>query len=172
MANMIRATVQPKVKGFTLLEVLVALLVLSIGLLGLAGLQVTGLRDNHSAYLRSQAVLLAQDMADRMRQNRTGVNANNYMIITLPVTGVIPNCISTVCTAAQIATADANDWALLLTSELPLGIGSVVCTDSDGGIDPDPCTNGSVHIVTVQWDDNKDSVVDAADPSVVVNVRP
>jgi len=48
---------------------LVAMLVLAIGLLGLAGLQVVGLRNNQSAYLRAQATQLAYDMADRMRTN-------------------------------------------------------------------------------------------------------
>lgn len=67
-------------KGFTLVEVLVALLILSIGLLGLAGLQAGGLRSNHSAYLRSQAVMLAHDMADRMRSNPVAAAADCYKI--------------------------------------------------------------------------------------------
>jgi type IV pilus assembly protein PilV len=54
-------------RGFSLLEVLIALLVLSIGLLGLAALQAAGLRSSHGAYLSSQATLLAYDMADRIR---------------------------------------------------------------------------------------------------------
>ncbi len=57
-------------RGFTLLEVLVALLVLGIGLLGLAGLQIQGLRFNHDAYVRSQATFLAYDLLERMRLNR------------------------------------------------------------------------------------------------------
>lgn len=56
--------------GTTLIEVLVAIVVLSVGLLGLAGLQMTGLKSNHSAYLRSQATLLAYDLSDRMRTQR------------------------------------------------------------------------------------------------------
>ncbi len=66
------------VNGFSLLEVLIALLVLSIGLLGLAGLQGTGLRYNHSAYLRSQATFQTYDMADRMRANLRGVQQGDY----------------------------------------------------------------------------------------------
>ena len=62
--------------GFSLIEVLVALLVLSIGLLGLAALQAQGLRFNHDAYVRSQATNLAYDIVDRMRANRA--NAANY----------------------------------------------------------------------------------------------
>ncbi len=57
-------------RGFNLLEVLVALLVLGIGLLGLAGLQVQALRFNHDSYVRSQATILAYDMFERMRLNK------------------------------------------------------------------------------------------------------
>ena len=56
--------------GFSLVEVLVALLVLAIGLLGLAALQAQGLRFNHDAYVRTQATHLAYDIVDRMRINR------------------------------------------------------------------------------------------------------
>lgn len=57
-------------RGATLIEVLVAMLVLSIGLLGLAGMQMTALKSNQSAYYRSQATVLAYDIIDRMRANR------------------------------------------------------------------------------------------------------
>ncbi len=57
-------------RGFTLLEVLVAMVVLSVGLLGLSGLQTSSLRNNHSAFLRSQATLVSNDIIDRMRANR------------------------------------------------------------------------------------------------------
>jgi len=56
--------------GSSLLEVLVAVVVLSIGLLGLAGLQMTSIKSSHSAYMRSQATLLAYDLADRARATR------------------------------------------------------------------------------------------------------
>lgn len=60
----------PHARGLTLVEILVALLVLSIGLLGLAALQTTSLRFNTSAYYRTQATALAYDLSDRMRANR------------------------------------------------------------------------------------------------------
>jgi type IV pilus assembly protein PilV len=85
-------------KGFTLLEVLVAMLVLSIGLLGLAGLMASSLRNNHSAYYRTQATWLAYDVIDRMRVNRTG----------------------------GLAAADIADWQTMVANTLPEGNGSVV----------------------------------------------
>ena len=59
----------PKSRGFTLIEILVAVLVLALGLIGLAALQATGIKNVQTAYNRSQAVHLAQDMADRIRAN-------------------------------------------------------------------------------------------------------
>jgi type IV pilus assembly protein PilV len=57
-------------RGMTLIEVLIALLVLGVGLLGVAALQAIGLKTGHSAYERSQATMLAYDLADRMRARR------------------------------------------------------------------------------------------------------
>jgi len=66
----IHGTARRRDTGFSLMEVLVALLVLAIGLLGLAALQAQGLRFNQDAYIRSQATSLAYDIIDRMRTNR------------------------------------------------------------------------------------------------------
>jgi type IV pilus modification protein PilV len=54
-------------QGFTLIEVLVTVIIMAIGLLGVAGLQLAGMRSNHSAFLRTQATIAAYDLIDRMR---------------------------------------------------------------------------------------------------------
>lgn len=59
--------VKPGECGFTLVEVLVTIIVMAVGILGVAGLQLAGMRSNHSAYLRSQATIAASDLIDRMR---------------------------------------------------------------------------------------------------------
>ena len=64
--------------GVSLIEVLVALVILSVGVLGLSRLQATQLRANNAAYLRTQAAIQAYDMADRMRANQAGVEAGSY----------------------------------------------------------------------------------------------
>ena len=74
-------------RGFSLIEVLIALLVLAIGLLGLAALQAQGLRFNHDAYVRTQATHIAYDIVDRMRANRA-----NAVIKTGPLRGGTPHC--------------------------------------------------------------------------------
>jgi type IV pilus assembly protein PilV len=66
-------------RGTTLIEVLVAIVVLSVGLLGMALLQVTSVQSNYSAYYRSQVTILASDLADRMRANRTAALGSAYV---------------------------------------------------------------------------------------------
>jgi type IV pilus assembly protein PilV len=101
--------------GFTLLEVLVSVLVLSIGLLGLAGLHVTALRNSQSSYFRSVATQLAYEMADRMRANPQGVDAGNYN----NGAGTNDNCETGACTPAQLAGYDITQWRNALSGELP-----------------------------------------------------
>jgi type IV pilus assembly protein PilV len=128
-------------RGFTMLEVLVAIVVLSFGLLGLAGLQANGLRNNTSAYMRTQANLLAYDMLDRMRANLQGVENGDYDDL-LSTTPTDPACISSGCSIAQMAAHDAYEWSQQLGDVLPEGQGRVAGT----GI-------GSVFTITVMWDD-------------------
>jgi len=97
--------------GFTLLEVLVALVVLSIGLLGLSGLQTGSLRNNHSAFLRSQATVVSNDIVDRMRANRDSALAGDYDITyveTTPSAGCITGAIG--CSATDVAATDLFMW--------------------------------------------------------------
>ena len=67
-----------RITGFSLVELLVAILVLAIGLVGLAALQIAGVRSNQIAYYRSIATQFAYDMADRMRANPVGVADGAY----------------------------------------------------------------------------------------------
>ncbi len=128
-----------------MLEVLVAIVVLAFGLLGLAGLQADGLRNNTSAYLRSQATLMAYDMMDRMRSNIQGVESGDYDNL-LGTTPTDPACISTTtgCTVAQIAQHDAYEWSQQLSQILPSGQGRVIGNGA-----------GSAFTITVMWDDRR-----------------
>lgn len=129
---------QRRVHGFTLVEVLVALLVLSVGLLGLAGLQLSGLRGNHSAYLRSQASVLAYDVIDRMRANRSAAMNGDYDLVfdeasDLPDTSGSPTQ----------AALDLAEWGATVLNTLP---GSQASVDIDGS---------NIVTVSVQWDDTR-----------------
>lgn len=104
----------PKQQGFTLIEVLVAALVLAIGVLGLATTMMLGLKSDQSAYFRSQSSAIAYDMADRIRLNRAAADAGSYdNIDTNAALPGDPNCVSSPggCDSGQQAALDARDWA-------------------------------------------------------------
>lgn len=129
--------------GFTLLEVLIALLVLSIGLLGLAGLQTRGLATGHNAYLRSQAVLLTDDMAERIRANKIYAlsTGNAYtQQVSSPQTCFDDSCtcVKAACTGNDMAIFDVEQWAASLANILPQGQGTIT-------------RNGSIYTITTQW---------------------
>lgn len=127
--------------GFTLIEVLIAMLVLAVGLLGLAGMQATSLKNNQSAYNRSQATQLAYDLADRMRANI----AEKTIYTTILPSSASPKqkCLTrTGCSPAEMAENDLFEWKATINS-LPSGKGTITVTDN-------------VFTITVIWDDDKD----------------
>jgi type IV pilus assembly protein PilV len=160
--------------GFTLLEVLVALVILSIGLIGLAGLQSASLKQNYNAYLRSQATALAYDMADRVRTNGLGAANGSYHN---PTATSHSGCTSTTgCSAANLAENDMWEWTADLAALLPLGSGTV-CRDSTPEVPPTvlACDGaGPTHVVRVRWDDDRDGVARDDDPAetIVIAFRP
>ncbi len=116
----------PKVhngSGFTLIEVLVSLLILAIGLLGIAALQFKGLRYSNSSFIRSQVNFLAYDIADRMRMN--SANADDYLIsfgdLEEEVTGVYDPGLCDPPPPAGNARADRDCWINNVNRALPLG---------------------------------------------------
>ena len=144
-------------QGFTLIEVLVSMIILAVGLLGIAGLQAMGLRNNHSALLRSQATLCAYDMSDRMRTNSQGFLSDNY---DEPAATAVSNCETTTgCSPAQMATHDMSEWTNVLSNTLPAGAG-VVCLDStpdDGASSAAPACDGSgsTYAIKIWWQDDR-----------------
>ncbi len=139
--------------GFTLLEIMVAIVVLSLGLLGLAGLQAASLRNNQTAYYRSIATQQAYDIADRLRANLAGVGAPNYsynnLAIGLPVGN--PDCFAAACTPANIAISDRRQWNTANAALLPNGNGTVVCADGPAAAGCTAATGNWVFVITVLW---------------------
>lgn len=148
--------------GFTLLEILIAIVIFSIGLLGIAGLQVAGMRFTHGSQLRSIAVAQAETMSDLMRANEFGVQSGYYNVQDDMPTSPSPDCAAVVCDAQQRATYDLAAWnthtdgAPLQSNQdvLPSGVG-VVCRDStpnDGDSSAWACDNaGEVYAIKIQW---------------------
>lgn len=112
-------------RGFSLIEVLVALFVLSIGLLGLAALQTTGLRFNTQSYQRTQATLNAYDIIDRIRANSGGITAGSYDNINLSYSPPAADCAAATCSIAQMADYDIGQWKASLTNLLSQGQGGI-----------------------------------------------
>lgn len=134
--------------GFTLMEVLIALVVLSIGLLGLAALQATGTRNIHGSYLRSQAVVQAYDMADRMRANLRGVDAGHYTNLSgTPSTHT--DCSAANCDPEQMAQFDQWQWNTNNANLLPGGNGTVVIASGAGGCAIADC----ICTITLNWNE-------------------
>lgn len=127
-------------RGFGLLEVLITIVILAIGLLGLAGLQATSLNYNHSAYNRTQASLLVYDIVDRMRANQAGIN--NYLTPGSPSN--IASCKTVAgCSASSMAQVDLFEWNQAINDSLPSGAGAITQA-------------GSVFTVSITWDDDRD----------------
>ncbi|OYY93085.1 MAG: type IV pilus modification protein PilV [Hydrogenophilales bacterium 28-61-23] len=141
--------------GFSLLEVLVAMVVLSIGLLGLAALQAVSLNNNQIAYYRSIASQQAYDMADRMRANLAGISAGNYdnLTATLPAD---PGCIASGtsgCTVlANVAVTDHFQWLTNNAATLPAGSGLVRCVRGPAATCATNDANSNrIFDITVSW---------------------
>ena len=117
--------------GMTLVEVLVTAVIISVGLLGVAALQLTSLKSNQESYVRSQAAMLAADLLDRMRANQAGVRANHYEVAANG-TG----------TAGTVAANDLIAWQATINRLLPGDD-----TDAAGSVD----INGNIVTITITW---------------------
>lgn len=105
--------------GFNLLEVMIALLVLAVGLLGLTALQNFSLKATHQSYQRTQATILIQDIIDRMRANSGAIASYVRPVFTDTVAG--PDCGLSACTPPTLALHDLREWTTAMTS--PSGLG-------------------------------------------------
>ena len=156
-------------RGFTLLEVLVTVVIFSVGLLGIAGLQMTGMKQTHNSHLRATATTQVMDMADRMRANRAGVEAGDYALVyatctTDCATCAPEDCATTECDAAELAEWDVCEWTMETAAALPGGAGRVCLDDTPAPASAATdwstgntnaiwgCNNaGNIHAVKIQW---------------------
>lgn len=120
-------------RGFTLLEVLIAVVILGVGLLGLAGLLMMSVRTNQSAYLRTQASFLAQSMADRMRGNAFAIWGGGYNV-TIPAGGTAGTSATCPCNATQIAARDLFWWSQEMRTFLPNASATIACARAPGAV--------------------------------------
>lgn len=125
--------------GFSLLEVLIALLILAVGLLGMASLMLHSMKSNQSSYQRTQASLLAYDMAERLRLNPTIATSGgtNYVIASTANPGSAVTCPSGTCTAAQSSAVDVYEWSKAI---------------NDQQLNGTVARNGNLYTINVSWD--------------------
>lgn len=123
--------------GFGLLEALISVLILSIGLVGVAMLQINAMKRNQEAQFQAMVLAQAQNMIDRMTQNPTGVANGAYDNASgIPAD---PGCVSASCTESQVAQKDINYWNTMNAQLLPSGQGTIV-------------RNGSIYTISIFWD--------------------
>lgn len=135
------------------MEAMITILLLSIGALGYAALQIKGLSASSSSMWRSKASNLAYEMADRMRANRAGAVAGAYNALGAPQ--VVSDCgAGADCSPVRMAQLDHAQWNNTLANELPGGSG-VVCRDAtpdDGTAESTGCDGaGTMLAVKVFW---------------------
>ena len=129
-----------KQRGVSLIEALVAVLIIALGILGVAGLQMKSMRGLQSSDFNSSAALLVNDMGERMRSN--SAQASQYVHNKEP-TGNARDCSAKNCNATQYAKYDVDEWWDLLESQLPSGQGRVL---NDGN---------NTYTIRVYWDDDR-----------------
>ena len=114
-------------RGVTLIEVLVTLVIVAGGLLGTAGLMLYSMKISKSSEFRTQAVLAASDLFERMEANKVAAVNGNYIVAstTSTVTTAATDCTSAACNAASLATYDLNRWGATVAASLPQATWSV-----------------------------------------------
>ena len=132
--------------GFTLIEVLVSMVILSIGLLGMVGMQLTAMQNTQGGYMRAQASMMVYDVFDRMRANTPAVTNGDYDLALNAETPAMPACtgVGANCSTDQIADFDLSSWRTIMGIYMPAGNGSVATVDNG-------TTTGVT--VTVNWID-------------------
>ncbi|KTC90717.1 type IV pilus modification protein PilV [Fluoribacter dumoffii] len=141
--------------GMSLIEVLIALVVMAVGMLGIAGMLILSNKANNSSYAKQQAVQCIYDIFDKIRANSQAAINGNYNISNInssgsPVLPAAPGvlCNQSPCSSPQLAAYDTWYWLTYDVSRLPNGSGSITSS-------PAPGTGGNTIItVTVQWDDS------------------
>jgi type IV pilus assembly protein PilV len=133
-----------RVRGFSIVEAMVALVVMSVGMLGIAGLYVSSLKAGRTAILRTQAVNLASDISDRIRANRTARTAyDTGTVAPCSVPGGGATLAET--TARNLAATDTCQWRTTIQTILPQGNGVIAFVAGN------PVGMPNTYVVTVSW---------------------
>ncbi|MEY5098233.1 MAG: type pilus modification protein PilV [Pseudomonadota bacterium] len=164
-------------RGASLIEVLVTMVIMAVGLLGLAGLTLANARSSKNSFYRTEATFLAHDILDSIRANKSALNAY--------VTGIndTPSCSANPGTPDAVAACDLAAWKARLAGAPGLDQNYDGTADCSGG----SCTpglyglpdgagsisvNGQVVTVRIEWNDRRNIAVNPADPCSETDTRP
>jgi type IV pilus assembly protein PilV len=139
-------------KGMTLIEVLISLVILAIGMLGIASMLLLSNKANNSSYTKQLAVQSVYDIFDKIRANYSAAVNGNYTVNNISNNPTIPAqpstlCDTSPCNPAQLATYDIWYWLAKDVAKLPNGSGSI--TTALSGV-----AGNTIITVTVQWNDS------------------
>ena len=138
-------------RGDTMIEVLVTIIILAVGVLGTAALQVTTLKNLSTSHSAGVAAIIAEDFSERMRANPTAALADGYVHDRAPISDT--DCAANLCSMADIAKYDTETWWDQLTTVLPAGSAEVT---RDIGT--------STFVLTVRWDEDRSGSTGVACP--------
>lgn len=149
--NFLISTLQ---KGASLLEVLVSIIILAIGMLGIASMLLVSNQANNSNYMKQQATQTIYNIFEKIRANRQAAAKGHYNVTNIGGNGVpmtvnspMTHCSGAACTPTQLASYDTWSWFTTDLAKLPYGCGSITTV---------PAANAGPTLVTVtvQWDDS------------------
>lgn len=141
-------------RGFSMIEVLIALLILAIGLFGMASLMMTSMKSNQSASMRSQATWLAYDIFERMRLNsNVATSSTSYVTAAATAAPNDPNCKSSGCSTTNIAVQDLFEWKTQLVQ---------------AGLTGSIARAGNAYTVSIFWQEDSSTACPASQCSFVL----
>lgn len=149
--------IKNKEKGYTLLEVMIAIVVLSMGMMALGSIMVRSLRYSKESANRFVATQQLYEIADRMRANHKGVSAGNYD--NRSGTPSANDCRKDSCSYSDLADFDVNEWNVKNSRVLPLGEGEII-------------KDGDSFFVVVRWQERNITTSDAENPEVRMRIVP
>ena len=156
-----RTTTPPgAARGLSLIETLVTIVVISVGMLGIAAVYVESLKAGQTAVLRTRAVALAADMADRIRTNQVG--GESYDVGTEAAGAAPPaDCADTAvapatnCTPAEMALNDIWQWKTLIGNTGDEEFQRLGLPGATASIDRNPATVPVTYTITIRWSEKE-----------------
>ena len=148
----------PLQRGISLIESLVAIVVMALGILGILGVQMRTLTDSQTSVRRAQAIHLIEDLSERMKINPNALGNINAYVSAFSAEPTPGDCTTTNCTNAQLATYDIAMWKQAVKASLPLGQASVFLAEGET-----QDANRRQLGVMISWRENERDIADDAD---------